>query len=695
MPVTPPYTSPFGGLIQGILGPTANQRNLQFQQEQSVFGFQKEQAAASAVAKVTQQAAKLLASGVPPTQLYQQMLNDPAFISAFAEGADPNAVVKGISDTILEYTTPKVLTPGAPGATPGTQTPGQPPVYGQPFPTTDMQNAKAGLDPSGGRNLTAEEVGLTNLVARGIIDQNYMDKFRANQIQVQQRRDAFNQAVTGYDVIDIVSGKNLKFIPADADSNAAFQNRSGGGLPGAPQAVAGQPQGGNVNAGPGSATANGATAAGGAPGSPMQPYRNGIRAVESGGSSDPYGLLGPLVTYSGGHTDRAYGAYQVMGDNIGPWTQEVLGRTLTPREFLADQDAQDKVFDAKFGQYLTQYGNPNDAASVWFSGRPQAQAGNSSDGYTTVPEYIRKFNAGMGQAPAGGGSPGSRVTVAAPGQAATQSLQPPLAGPNKGTPDGLTPAYQPVSKILAKPTDMFLGAGTLPAIGEFASGTVSGLTGGGNTNNDITAQRQALANYRFALGELSSSSRILKADRDNLSALGPNLSPLNVSGNPTDEITHALQVLELMDSFEQSATQDLQNNRTSPEVKAQAATDLSAINRVRNAIPSRSEMNSALADLKAGKGGQYGPGALINDLKGLFVKGEKSLEQQGVVPGANNPANPAKADNAVDRRGEIAKFKTADELNKWVSTVNPIPTVDEMNAVYARIKELYSGLGGP
>ena len=122
-------------------------------------------------------------------------------------------------------------------------------------------------------------------------------------------------------------------------------------------------------------------------------YASAIASVESSGR---YDAIGP-VTKNG---NRAYGKYQVMDFNIGPWTEEILGRRLTPQQFLADEDAQDAVFNAKFGSYVQKYGNPQDAASVWFSGRPMARAGNASDGYTTVPEYVAKFNRALGQ-PAG------------------------------------------------------------------------------------------------------------------------------------------------------------------------------------------------------------------------------------------------------------------------------------------------------
>lgn len=114
-------------------------------------------------------------------------------------------------------------------------------------------------------------------------------------------------------------------------------------------------------------------------------YRDAIKSIESSGN---YQAQGP-VTASG---DRAYGAYQVMGANIGPWTEKHLGKRMTAQEFLADPSAQDTVFDAEFGSYVSKHGNAQDAASMWFSGRPLAKAGNASDGMTTVPEYVKKFN---------------------------------------------------------------------------------------------------------------------------------------------------------------------------------------------------------------------------------------------------------------------------------------------------------------
>lgn len=129
---------------------------------------------------------------------------------------------------------------------------------------------------------------------------------------------------------------------------------------------------------------------------------NAIASIESKGSGD-YSAMGPQ-TRTG---DRAYGKYQVMGANVGPWTQEVLGKAMTPEEFMRDPAAQDKVFQTKFAQGGN---NDSDRASVWFTGKPLAQGAGRSDGYINGQQYVDRFNKAMG------GPGGSAMAFAGPDQ---------------------------------------------------------------------------------------------------------------------------------------------------------------------------------------------------------------------------------------------------------------------------------------
>lgn len=126
-------------------------------------------------------------------------------------------------------------------------------------------------------------------------------------------------------------------------------------------------------------------------------YANSISGIESGGR---YDLVGPQTS----NGDRAYGKYQVMGANVPEWTKETLGKSMTPQEFLADPKAQDAVFNSKFGGYVQKYGNPQDAASAWFTGGPQSTGADKKDVLgTTGSGYVAQFNHGL-NGPQGGGT---------------------------------------------------------------------------------------------------------------------------------------------------------------------------------------------------------------------------------------------------------------------------------------------------
>jgi hypothetical protein len=169
-------------------------------------------------------------------------------------------------------------------------------------------------------------------------------------------------------------------------------------------------------------------------------YGSAISAIESGGK---YDALGP-VTRSG---DRAYGKYQVMGANIGPWSQEVFGRPVDPQTFLQNPDIQEAVFKAKFGGYVNKYG-PEGAAKAWFAGEKGMNNPNARDQLgTSVAGYGAKFMKGL----SGGGTANAQPS---PQQSA-------LAAPKSGMFDDLIPQ----AAAAAKP-DFGQGNAALMGVGQ-------------------------------------------------------------------------------------------------------------------------------------------------------------------------------------------------------------------------------------
>lgn len=133
------------------------------------------------------------------------------------------------------------------------------------------------------------------------------------------------------------------------------------------------------------AAANALTSAVNTP-SNMVAYQNAIKSIESGGK---YDITGPVLK-SG---DRAYGAYQVMGNNIPSWSEKWTGTRMTPQQYLADPAAQDKVFNGEFGSYVDKYG-ASGAASKWFTGSA-IPTGKKDVLGTSDNSYVKQFNAAL------------------------------------------------------------------------------------------------------------------------------------------------------------------------------------------------------------------------------------------------------------------------------------------------------------
>lgn len=129
---------------------------------------------------------------------------------------------------------------------------------------------------------------------------------------------------------------------------------------------------------------------------PLTDLEQAIAKVESGRKS--YAAMGPVLTKGAYAGDRAYGYTQIMGKNIPEWSEQALGRRLTPQEFLADPEAQKAITRYKLQELWRKYRNPDDVASAWFSGGPLRERASRQDQLgTTVPAYVGKVRRAMGR----------------------------------------------------------------------------------------------------------------------------------------------------------------------------------------------------------------------------------------------------------------------------------------------------------
>ena len=131
--------------------------------------------------------------------------------------------------------------------------------------------------------------------------------------------------------------------------------------------------------------------------SSLQDAMRRIARNESDGSGG-YKAVGPKITNpkSQYYGQRAIGKYQVMQGNIGPWSKEILGYSVTPQQFYNNPQLQDKIVAGKMIQFYNDKtkgnGNWADVASVWFTGGPLAKNANKKDTFgTTGAQYVNKF----------------------------------------------------------------------------------------------------------------------------------------------------------------------------------------------------------------------------------------------------------------------------------------------------------------
>lgn len=353
-----------------------------------------------------------------------------------------------------------------------------------------------------------------------------------------------------------------------------------------------------------------------------------ISGIESGGN---YGALGP-ITKTG---DRAYGKYQVMGANVPSWTREALGRSMTPAEFLRDPEAQEKVFEHHFGKSVQRYGNAADAASVWFSGRPIARAGNASDILgTTVPGYVNKFMAayGGGGQPTGGRPPrmmtapafataGGQIPPAFTGAAAAPAL-------NAMSPELINALAMPAQQPLA-PAETPTSA---PALGEtpapFGKGKEQeGKQRVGSALRKMAAAYQALEDE----GSLTSTNRGALA---NVGAYVRGTTPGQIAERALGTKAQARR-----DELQSLARQIITDIKNATGMSAQELNSNVELQQMLLAVTNPTQSTQALKLILNNLSERYGTGAKL-DLK---ERTEPAPKESGVPRGRRGAETPAEA----------------------------------------------------
>jgi hypothetical protein len=132
-----------------------------------------------------------------------------------------------------------------------------------------------------------------------------------------------------------------------------------------------------------------------APENELRALAQAIKDIESSGGD--YTIRGPEMTRGAYRGQRAMGAYQVMPGNLPQWSMQALGREVTEEEFMSSPEIQDTIFFDQMVRNYRRHGSWEDAASVWFTGRPVQEGSRRSDGYITGSQYVQRFQTRFNQ----------------------------------------------------------------------------------------------------------------------------------------------------------------------------------------------------------------------------------------------------------------------------------------------------------
>lgn len=122
-------------------------------------------------------------------------------------------------------------------------------------------------------------------------------------------------------------------------------------------------------------------------------FKNAIASIESGGN------------YNARNPSGALGKYQIMSGNVGNWSKQALGYSVTPQQFMAP-DIQEKVASYHLKRLYDRFG-PAGAAVAWYAGEGTATKWIKSNGggayntgqaggYPSINKYVSKLMGLMG-----------------------------------------------------------------------------------------------------------------------------------------------------------------------------------------------------------------------------------------------------------------------------------------------------------
>lgn len=382
----------------------------------------------------------------------------------------------------------------------------------------------------------------------------------------------------------------------------------------------------------------------------VEAAREALGQVESSGR---YGIKGPYNKKQG----YPLGKYQIMEANLPSWSKEALGRSVGSEEFLQSPELQDQVATYQMQKLYNKYGNWDDVASAWLTGRPRSKTGGAKDVYgTEAPEYIRRFRAALGQT--GGG-------VSAP------SGPPPGWNRLNTSEDGQW--YKQGTQEIPYPEEMFDIAG-VGSVVEPVGKAAAGVAGPQFAPGDLTGKKAAIDAIGLTVQGLK-DNKMFASEVETLTNLVPRYG---IFENEISALDQAISSVTTVLRLKQQAVAVLKDLSASQEARKLADEGISSANKVLQTFPDINAMRQRKADLVSGKAQMRTwlnsvPG-FLRDLGAFTTKAKKGVSDIEAGTGGTTP----------DHTADIAKLRTPAEALAYIEA-HPGLTPSERAAINAKI----------
>jgi cell wall-associated NlpC family hydrolase len=184
-------------------------------------------------------------------------------------------------------------------------------------------------------------------------------------------------------------------------------------------------------------------------------FFNAIAQQESGGN---YGAVNSRT--------GASGKFQIMPANIGPWSQQYLGRRISVGQFRSSPQLQEQLARAVLQDYYSKWG-ARGAASAWYSGSP-----NKADNYHVFRSGEPSVGAYVDQV-LGRVGPGS-APLAPTGAGISPIVADPIAPLNSGV-DSISASPDSLGRVFQQAAPAAQQASSVPGMG--GAGFTAGAQG--------------------------------------------------------------------------------------------------------------------------------------------------------------------------------------------------------------------------